>query len=434
MEAEITKREKDYIIFNISGFFRHYKVDQRIKKVSFDINNLQLMNQEVKHLQHEINKYKVIINNIKNVNDANNQNKSRLVTKKRNRVITKSIDTIKKRVNEKKDNSKNKGLNYELNISGIESRPKTPDVSKIFDKYKKKRNNTNIINSNYNNRIQNKSFMQHQRYRTKVFNSNLNNKSCMSTSNNKKKSRDNSIDNKKNNNIKNLNIEKSPNKLIKQSKIYSKPTHKDKSPTQKLVPKSSTNNTKILNKSKIIPSKNFYMGRNNILNQRFHSIDIIKKQTKNEGGTININKKVNKKIFKLGAPVRKNMKTPSPPHFRKDSKILIDHDTVVRNRNKKIINIRNKNNDIIQKHKKLKSFQIKAKKDISKEDEKKLDEQILPKNEKDSDLNNSKNLLDISQKILQNLEFLDNIEDINTFEIKNHDNLFMSNYMESSMG
>ena len=34
-----TKREKDYILFNLGGFFRHYKLEQNINKLSYDISN-----------------------------------------------------------------------------------------------------------------------------------------------------------------------------------------------------------------------------------------------------------------------------------------------------------------------------------------------------------------------------------------------------------
>ena len=107
----------------------------------------------------------------------------------------------------------------------------------------------------------------------------------------------------------------------------------------------------------------------------------------------------------------------------------------------------------------------KNQKDITKEEEKKLDEQIINSTinntekdiiQNDIQINNTKNILDLSQNILQNLEYMNNMEinksdtnsnimnltEINNnnnsnknleFELlkKNSDNLFKSNYIES---
>ena len=43
MEKGITKKERDYILFNIRGFFNHYKIEQNINKISIDISNIQKM-------------------------------------------------------------------------------------------------------------------------------------------------------------------------------------------------------------------------------------------------------------------------------------------------------------------------------------------------------------------------------------------------------
>ena len=231
---------------------------------------------------------------------------------------------------------------------------------------------------------------------------------------------------------------------------------------------------------------------NKYLNERFHSFDIIKPKTNknlninqnNKNNINNINKKINKKVFNFRN--RNNVKTPSPLYYRQTSPLLIDHDTIIRNKNKKInyngnyynekINQKKISNSNINKKKKN-NYYFKKKsddkinqnqKDITKEEEKKLDEQIINTTinnattdiiqmQNDTQINNTKNIMDLSQNILQNLEYMNNMEinksgnnsnimnlsDINNknnssnknldFELlkKNSDNLFKSNYIES---
>ena len=62
------------------------------------------------------------------------------------------------------------------------------------------------------------------------------------------------------------------------------------------------------------------------------------------------------------------------------------------------------------------------KKDITKEQEKKLDEIINVKNNNDI-INNDKNIMDLSQSLLKSLEYEN--------EKNNRNNLFVSNYIES---
>ena len=67
----ISKREKDYILFNIRGFFRHYKLEQNINKISIDISNIQLLEQEVNDLLSKLNEYKEEFNkNLLNKNQT----------------------------------------------------------------------------------------------------------------------------------------------------------------------------------------------------------------------------------------------------------------------------------------------------------------------------------------------------------------------------
>ena len=236
---------------------------------------------------------------------------------------------------------------------------------------------------------------------------------------------------------------------------------------------------------------------NKLLSERFHSSDILKRKLMNENNKnqnikININKKINKKLIKLDNR-RINTKTPSPFNYRQSSPLLIDHDTIMRNKNKKInyngnyYNDHFLNNKIIQKkisnsniakkkpnntsnnkHLKFQSDEKINNKDISKEEEKKLDEQIInstfnngnntyiDNNQKDAEINNTKNIVDLSQNIFKNLDIMNNDELINksgsnnnTISLndikinnnsnkkigfvlsKNSSNLYKSNYIES---
>ena len=172
----ITKRERDYILFNIRGFFRHYKVEQNISKLEIDISNIQYLEQEVNNLLSQLNEYKEEFNSI--ILNNNNQNRQRLFVNRRNKP-TKSTDIVLKKMNEKKQKIRMKELKYDLNKSNLTARPKTPDVSKIFDKHKNKKFNNNIkniknniIENNYNyynhNKLNSKSFIQQKKISYKI--------------------------------------------------------------------------------------------------------------------------------------------------------------------------------------------------------------------------------------------------------------------------
>ena len=142
MEKGITKKEREYILFNIRGFFNHYKIDQKINKISIDISNLQNMAEEVNNLINDLNEYKEKINSYFLLD--NSLNTARLHVNRRNKISTKSSDTYTKKIVENKQKKKLKDLKYDLNKSNLTLRPKTPDVSKIFNKYKKKRTQIEI--------------------------------------------------------------------------------------------------------------------------------------------------------------------------------------------------------------------------------------------------------------------------------------------------
>ena len=480
----LSKRERDYILFNIRGFFRHYKLEQNINKISIDISNIQLLEQEVNNLLSQLNEYKEEFNTI----ILNNQTRQRLFVKRRNKPPTKSTDIAMKKMNEKKQKIRMRELKYDLNKSNLTMRPKTPDVSKMLyknkDRNKNKRINDNIKNNileNYNN-LSSKSFVQekkyHNRFNTNI-NSNINNFShkYLNTSNISKKKlnnnnitiknkrKDNSFDNK--NNIKDTKLNYTMNKFPKEyenmkKKILNNNYTSGHNKLNIITLRDISPNSLI--KNKIIPNKTNNSKKLNIYD-RYHSSDIVKKKSQDKKRLQNIYniinpvniKNKNKKILKLSVKKRANMKTPSPTTFRKSSPLLLDHETIIRNKNKKInynghyhspsfankrINNTKKEKEKI-KHNKLQSEIIMNKKDITKEEEKKLDEIINYKininqnpNEFDNnnDINKDNNIMELSQNILKNLEYMNDTQNNNYIyekEKNSRDNLFMSNYIES---
>ena len=464
----LTKRERDYILFNIRGFFRHYKIEQNITKLEIDISNIQYLEQEVNNLLSQLNEYKEEFNTII-LN--NNQTRQRLFVNRRNKPSTKSTDIAMKKLNEKTQRIRMRELKYDLNKSNLTVRPKTPDVSKIFDKHKNKKSigniknlKNNIIENNLNenhNKLNSKSFIQQKKNINKYKINNINNISQKNLANNsninrirvnnklniKMIKRDNSIDNKNNNNGKlNLTATKFPKEYeIKKKNI----TNKNNIAHNKLnvialrdiSPNNSAKNKLIANKNKDLKKAYIY--------DRYHSTDIVKKKSSDKNRLQNINniaspnfaKNNGKKFIKLNIKKRNNMKTPSPRTFRKSSPLLLDHETILKNKNRKINYnghyhapsfVSNKSGTNIKKenirHNKIQSEIImKKNNDITKEEEKKLNEII-----DDNDINN-KNILDLSQNILQNLQDMNNTQNtqINKFLNNNRDNLFMSNYIES---
>ena len=455
MEKSISKKEREYILFNIRGFFKHYKIEQNINKLSIDISNIQKLEKEVNNIIKELSEL--------NTNFINNQlYRKKLLVNRRHKFITKSTDIVIKKNVEIKQKTKLNDLKYDLNQSNLTSRPKTPDVSQIFNKYKKKKNITNIGIKNNNNfvdkhkKLESSSFIAQKHYFTTKTN-NLMNKSNQNISFNKlqyKTKRESSIDNKlKDNSVKTLNytmIKTPPNHLennIKQKNIKKFNDKSDKS-ISPLKPMTKKENNLDLNTSKKDKSeeKDIYINKlvktkkikklvtNTILSQRFHSSDIAQKKTNNEQKELlknMIDKKINKKIFKLEFKKRLNTKTPSPINYRLSSPLLIDRETIIRNKNKKINYngnyynehfskkiLQNKisNPNLIKNKKNTKHNKILSdNKDLTREEEKKLDEHIISSIGNNLN-NNTKNIIDISQHILQNLDY------INPVNINNHNN------------
>ena len=517
MENGITKKEKYYISFNIRGFFKHYKIEENINKLSIDLSNLQKMEQEINNLQNELDELNKINEEMNNNALLNNQsNKTRLKVNKRHKFITKSTDKVTKKIVENKQKLKLKDLKYDLNKSNMTLRPKTPDISKIFGKYKKKRSNmrnksnSNLIDNNYT-KIGSKSFVQTKYYtknntnicRTNKininFDYNLNNNKNLSNYN---KDKNNSFDSKEKE-LESINYTLPGEKEKKIEKKFKKKIRNDKlelnNLSQNKINKNNNNNyikkedlyiekTKKINNGNIINSKANKTKKlkklninKKILNERFHSTDITQineQKNKIQNNKLNLNKIYNKKIAKLNFNKRMNAKTPSPINYRHFPPLLIDHETIIKNKNKRInyngnyhnnktikkklsndnFNKNRKNNITNKNILKTNSIDKISKKDITKEEEKKLEEQIIISNNTNegqnySQINNAKNIMDLSQNILKQLEYMNNA-DYNKNEsngnvinlsdthnnnqnkknnaiTKNSVNLFKSNYIES---
>ena len=456
LSLSITKREKDYILFNLRGFFRHYKLEQNINKLSIDISNIQILEQEVNNLLSELNE-------LNNIISYNTQSRKRLFVNRRNKPSTKSTDIVMKKINEKKQRSRMRELRYDLNKSNLTMRPKTPDVSKIFDKHKNKKINymknvkDNIIENtisykqNYN-KLNSKSFIQKKKYNNNKFNTindndNISHKN-FNISNNNKTRISNNIIIKKNINENNSDINKG-----KMNYTMTKFPKEYKNTTKKMVKNTNSGHNKLniislrdispnnIEKNRLTQNKSRNLQKSNIYD-RYHSTDIVKKKNSDKKRISNKNniispknvKDNSKKFLKINIinNKRSKMKTPSPKNFRKPSSpLLLDHDTIIKNKKRKINynghyhlpSFANKKS----KHNKIQSEIIINKKDITKDEEKKLEEIIT---EFDNDINNNKNIMDLSQNILKNLEYIDNTNTIDN-NIPIRDNLFMSNYIES---
>ena len=456
LSLSITKREKDYILFNLRGFFRHYKLEQNINKLSIDISNIQILEQEVNNLLSELNE-------LNNIISYNTQSRKRLFVNRRNKPSTKSTDIVMKKINEKKQKSRMRELRYDLNKSNLTMRPKTPDVSKIFDKHKNKKINytrnvrDNIIENtisykqNYN-KLNSKSFIQKKKYNNNKFNTindsdNISHKNFNISNNNKTRTSNNIII-KKNINENNSDINKG-----KMNYTMTKFPKEYKNTTKKMVKNTNSGHNKLniislrdispnnIEKNRLTQNKSRNLQKSNIYD-RYHSTDIVKKKNSDKKRISNKNniispknvKDNSKKFLKINIinNKRSKMKTPSPKNFRKPSSpLLLDHDTIIKNKKRKINynghyhlpSFANKKS----KHNKIQSEIIINKKDITKDEEKKLEEIIT---EFDNDINNNKNIMDLSQNILKNLEYIDNTNTIDN-NIPIRDNLFMSNYIES---
>ena len=257
MSKGINEDEKEYIIYNIDGFFKHHKLEERIKKFSDDIHKLQ-------KLRLEINNDLINLSSIsnKNVNNNNNNDKntnniltksaSSLAMVKKNELISnkpkkKNLVSSKSSVDIQNDNNKTL-KNKTKSQDNIIKNKKDTKKSNIIGHKLDKNYTTNHINNNINKnkKINLTSSVDLNRpLTTRKTKENLDEKFSQTTGNFFKKN----INDSKNNNdlIKSVGVEKF--KKISQ-KINKNPV-KSKTPLQsRTIEKISKSN--ILNQKKIL--------------------------------------------------------------------------------------------------------------------------------------------------------------------------------------
>ncbi len=306
MSKGINEDEKEYIKYNIDGFFKHHKLEERIKKFSDDIHKLQ-------KLRLEINNDLINLSSIsnKNVNNNNNNDKntnniltksaSSLAMVKKNEIISnkpkkKNLVSSKSSINIQNDNNKtlkNKTKSQDNIIKNKKDTKKSNIVGHKLDK----NYTTNHINNNINKTKKinlTSSVDLNKPLTTRKTKENLDEKFSQTTGNFFKKN----INDSKNNNdlIKSVGVEKF--KKISQ-KINKNPV-KSKTPLQsRTIEKISKSN--ILNQKKIL-TKNLITTNQN---QNRTLTPLVTKSSNN----IN-NKPKNKKYIKFKSNIDK-IKKPS---------------------------------------------------------------------------------------------------------------------------
>ena len=411
MDNAKSKLAQDYIIFNLRGFFNHYKIEQNINKITIDIFNIQDLREEVNYLLSEINKYQTLTTKFIN---------KKKLTKKNHKAVIKSTDAIKIRNISKDKFPKNSinNLRNDLNKTNVINRPKTPDISKVFNKYKRKKNNTNIVNTKSNNTNKLNSINSERKssfIRSKNYNLTTSREKVNKTKNQSNIIKNKTPDKQKSFNIKNKNYNKEFSTSQKLS--YFSPDAQNKTISN------------INQKSKKF---NYINTKERVSLDRIHSYDYFKKSNNkiknkkiNDSVTRN---KVNKKFIRNRITIQK---TPSPLNNRPS---LINRETIMKNKNKKITvtnnnynnysHLKNNNSNLSIKNKNS----LRVKKDLTKEEEKKLEEHIIKvkningfptENNTVSDKDSNKDLINISQEILNN-----------DLKNKNYD-LFFNKYIES---
>ena len=411
MDNAKSKLAQDYIIFNLRGFFNHYKIEQNINKITIDIFNIQDLREEVNYLLSEINKYQTLTTKFIN---------KKKLTKKNHKAVIKSTDAIKIRNISKDKFPKNSinNLRNDLNKTNVINRPKTPDISKVFNKYKRKKNNTNIVNTKSNNTNKLNSINSERKssfIRSKNYNLTTSREKVNKTKNQSNIIKNKTPDKQKSFNIKNKNYNKEFSTSQKLS--YFSPDAQNKTISN------------INQKSKKF---NYINNKERVSLDRIHSYDYFKKSNNkiknkkiNDSVTRN---KVNKKFIRNRITIQK---TPSPLNNRPS---LINRETIMKNKNKKITvtnnnynnysHLKNNNSNLSIKNKNS----LRVKKDLTKEEEKKLEEHIIKvkningfptENNTVSDKDSNKDLINISQEILNN-----------DLKNKNYD-LFFNKYIES---
>ena len=415
MENSKTKLAKDYITFNLRGFFNHYKIEQNINKITIDIFNIQDLREEVNYLFSQVNKYQILAAKFIN---------HKKLTNKKHKAVTKSTDAIKTRNTSKDKPQKNSinNLRNDLDKSNFSKRPKTPDVSKIFNKYKRKKNNTNLVNtkSNNTNKLSNVGSQKKSSFiKTKNYNLDHSKEKI-----NQVKSKNNILKNKSQDKLSSFNIK---------NKNY----NKEFSNSQKMSYFSSDVQNKTTSKIKQKTKKLNYMNnkeRVSLDRIRVHSYDYLNKP-KNKTPNKKMNDSLKKNKINKKTTCSRNIipKTPSP--LKNNRLSFNNRETITKNKNKKIVEVNNyKYNNFSRSKNKASNTSVKnknslrVKKDLTKEEEKKLEEQIMKvkniegfplENNSINDKDSSKDLMNISQDILNN-----------DLQNKNY-NLFFNKYIES---
>ncbi len=181
MNNSISKKEKEYIQYNLKRFFEHYKLEDNIIKISGDIITLQKMKEDTVNLLNFLPqkiKGKLINDNDKHHNKTsksedtafnhfsnlkNKENKKKQIVKKRDLTNDKNRNLMKKLI-KTPENLPKKITTYQTNYvkkqNFKENKPK--DLSQIKNK---KSNEKYKVNNNKNNNrgitpVKNKTYMQ----------------------------------------------------------------------------------------------------------------------------------------------------------------------------------------------------------------------------------------------------------------------------------
>ena len=90
----ISNEEKEYIVFNIKGFFEHLKLEKRIKKVEKNIEEIIKMKKETECLLNFIKENPQLQSII--IEKNTHQKKNLLSTKSQDNIFSKTVQTKEK--------------------------------------------------------------------------------------------------------------------------------------------------------------------------------------------------------------------------------------------------------------------------------------------------------------------------------------------------
>ena len=168
--VSLSNEEKEYIIYNLKGFFGHFKLEKRINKVEKDINRLLQMKKEtesfldfIKDVEKNIIKKHLQVtksqdNILRKPNETiKEKEKEKIITNQR--PVTPELN-IKKKVNKTKNQTLNKVLNLKTHIQHNNEDNKllkSADFSKIKSKKTNENKNEIKTENKIENKIENKS-------------------------------------------------------------------------------------------------------------------------------------------------------------------------------------------------------------------------------------------------------------------------------------